>query len=579
MDVLPWWLRGGDAVEPLCTVSNMKRARNENKDNTHVLQQLIREELIENNHCVVVTMRPDARYHDHLAAAEEEMVQATSSALTAAQRQQIDEDAAALAAAQNAEQDVSVLPTLHVSDIARNILRHDVSCGRLVEEGPALWSVNTPCNGITYVRMRVALSSFPSHLIPWLPLFSFLATRVGNAEMDYRQLSQKLKMTTGGVRIGSDLVFSSETFGKANVELTLTVSALDRLAPAAVDTLFSILRSPRLTDRARVKTLISQRLLSVSQSLQEGAGSYARSAAVQALSSAHALSEGMGGLTQVGHSMQQLPNDDASEASLDNVISHLQHIATIISAHFSSHFSLQGGSGSRVCVSAQRSGVDPDLARALRSNLVDAPHAALDTAGHSDPLTSFSQKALSAPLYLSLPTQVNSVMRVHATAPYAHPSAPSLLVASRLMSSTCVRSSVLLHIPPRFYHSPWLLSDSSTNTFVRSAARACPHAATFRFIHMLCPAFVFSRHHNVCTRAGTAAAHRGALMGHFLSLRASKSIFFFVQIFTAWSAIGTQTAARPPMCSKHVLNGRRMRVSQTKTWPKYEIRLRIFPPV
>jgi Zn-dependent M16 (insulinase) family peptidase len=437
LDILPWWLRGGDAVEPLLTVRNMARARDQNKDNTRALQRLIQEELIDNKHSVVLTMRPDARYHERLVTAEEALVKGKAAAVTEEQRRQIDEDASALAAAQNAEQDVSVLPTLHVSDIAREISRHDVMCSRLVEEGPALWSVNAPCNGITYVRVRVSVPSFPSHLIPWLPLYSFLATRVGNAELDYRQLSQKLKMTTGGVRVGSDLVFSPDTFGSAKVELTLTVSALDRLAPASLDTMFSVLRSPRLTDRARVKTLVSQRLLSVSQSLQEGAGSYARSAAAQALSHAHALSEGMGGLTQVNHSMQLLPKDsDALDVSLDGIIHHLQCIASIVSAHFASSHCMTPGSGARVCVSAQRSGVDPELARALRFNLIEAPHAALDAAGHTDPVRSFAQRDLSAPLYLSLPTQVNSVVRVHATAPYSSPSAPALLLASRLMSST-----------------------------------------------------------------------------------------------------------------------------------------------
>ena len=472
VQVLPWWLRGGDAVEPLLTVRNMTRARDENKWNTLALQRVIQEELIENKHCVTLTMRPDARHHEHLAAAEDALVKAKAAAVTQAELRQIEDDAASLAAAQLAEQDVSVLPTLHVKDIARGISLHDVRCDRLLQDGPALWSVNSPCNGITYLRGRVSLNAFPPHLLPWLPLYSFLATRVGNAEMDYRQLSQKLKMTTGGVRVGSDLVFSPDTFGDARVDLTFTVSALDRLAPDAVHTLFSILRSPRLTDRARVQTLISQRLLSVSQSLQEGAGSYARSAAAQALSPAHALSEGMGGLTQVHHTMQQLPSDGVSDASLDSVVAHLQHIASIVSAHFSSSYAMDPVSNTRICVSAQRSGVHPDLQRALRANLVDTAHAALDATGHLDPVRSYASKALPAPLYLSLPTQVNSVVRVHATAPYAHPSAPSLLLASRLMSSTsaaytCIHISntaPLIPLPPV----------SSTSMFAKSAARAFP---------------------------------------------------------------------------------------------------------
>lgn len=414
----------------------MTRARNENKDNTLALQQLIREELIDNKHSVVLTMRPDHQYHERLAAAEQELVKTKAANLSEAQRLQIDEDAAVLIAAQNAVQDVSVLPTLHVSDIALEIARHDVTCDRLVEEGPLLWSVNAPCNGITYVRVRLSMKSFPPHLVPWLPLFTSLATRVGNEELDYRQLSQKLKMTTGGVRIGSNVVFSPAAFGDGKVELSLTVSALDRLAPAAVDTLFSILRSPRLSDAARVKTLISQRVLAVSQSLQEGAGSYARSAAAQALSRVHALAEGLDGLTQVSHCMQHLPKDDSSDEQIDHVISQLRLISRIISAHFSSSYSMDPSSSTRVCVSAQRSGVDSDLVRALRSNLVETPHAVLDSTGHCDALQWFAQKPLPAPLYLSLPTQVNSVARVHATAPYSHPSAPSLLLASKLMSST-----------------------------------------------------------------------------------------------------------------------------------------------
>ena len=50
VQVLPWWLRGGDAVEPLLTVRNMTRARDENKWNTLALQRVIQEELIENKH-------------------------------------------------------------------------------------------------------------------------------------------------------------------------------------------------------------------------------------------------------------------------------------------------------------------------------------------------------------------------------------------------------------------------------------------------------------------------------------------------------------------------------------------------
>jgi len=194
------------------------------------------------------------------------MVAAKAAAVPQEKWREIEEDARELAEVQNAEQDVSILPTLHVTDIARDISRHDVMVTpliqdpTLIQEGSALWSVNAPCNGITYIRVRAPLPALPSELVPWLPLYCYLATRVGDGDRDYRQLSQvgggggwrgmcvyscvcvcvcvcvsvfvraclhtcmthllqHLKLTTGGARIGTDLVFSTHAFGSAQVEL------------------------------------------------------------------------------------------------------------------------------------------------------------------------------------------------------------------------------------------------------------------------------------------------------------------------------------------------------------------------
>jgi Zn-dependent M16 (insulinase) family peptidase len=63
---------------------------------------------------------------------------------------------------------------------------------------PVQWD-DQPTNGIVYVNMVYDTAELPAHLRPYLPLFCSLLTSLGTADMDFQQLAEAIKSSTGGV--------------------------------------------------------------------------------------------------------------------------------------------------------------------------------------------------------------------------------------------------------------------------------------------------------------------------------------------------------------------------------------------
>lgn len=60
-------------------------------------------------------------------------------------------------------------------------------------------TVPQPTNGLTYFRAIASLNDLPSELQPYVPLFCNVMGSMGAANMDYRQLAQKIESHTGGI--------------------------------------------------------------------------------------------------------------------------------------------------------------------------------------------------------------------------------------------------------------------------------------------------------------------------------------------------------------------------------------------
>lgn len=147
MRLLGPWIHSGDPVTPLLLTRDLDRLRAEVAAGPF-FQNLIRRQFLDNPHRVTLTLKPDPERKVREDKEVADNLQALAARLTPEQKQQIVEQAQELQEAQEMEEDLSVLPTLELSDIPAE--ESPVPSREEKIEGVALsWFVH-PTNGIVY---------------------------------------------------------------------------------------------------------------------------------------------------------------------------------------------------------------------------------------------------------------------------------------------------------------------------------------------------------------------------------------------------------------------------------------------
>lgn len=251
--------------------------------------------------------------------------------MTAEMKAEVVELAKQLKAAQDRPQPVELLPTLTVADIP-TVMERVESVSKPVAGAHVQWN-DQPTNGITYVNMLYDTAELPAHLQPYLPLFCSLLTELGTADMDFQQLAEAIKSSTGGV--GAQMVGYTATGDLDDYRPALSVSSscLDRNLPAMfalLEALASQAGGVRWHDEpGRMKTLLTRRAAALASSVASQGLSYATAHAAAGLTPENAADNEEGGLPHVIF-MQGLVGAGADPTALEPqgaVPSALQEIA------------------------------------------------------------------------------------------------------------------------------------------------------------------------------------------------------------------------------------------------------------
>src|SRR5712664_3201847 len=180
---------GGDPYTPLnldADLEHLEQARREGR----FFENLIAAELLDNQHRGLLIREPDPDREERKRRKERERLAANEATLTEEDRARIVADALRLKADQEAKQDLTVLPSLELSDIP---MRFDEVASRKVDLGPAtLEFFPLPTNGITYLDIRSDFAALSQDLKDLLPLFSRLFTQMGAAGQDYVQIANRI---------------------------------------------------------------------------------------------------------------------------------------------------------------------------------------------------------------------------------------------------------------------------------------------------------------------------------------------------------------------------------------------------
>ena len=277
--------------------------------------------------------------------------------ISAQEKKKIILDTVNLESEQEAEEDISCLPTLQLSDIPAD--EHIVEPAICEDDGIPLQWFDQPTNGISYFNASVDISSVPGELKPYVPLFCTILTRVGAAGYDYTQMSERIEAHTGGVSAEASVWEELTNLDSYREVVGFSSKTLVRKHDEMFDILADIFKAPDFSDTKRVHTLIGQIKTSMENSVPASGHNYARGLAALHLTPAARLRESWDGIHQL-----QLIKGLAQKN--ENELEDFVHKMESIKEH------LLNGTRMKACVVAEKRDFD-SMSKAMKPFLSSMP--------------------------------------------------------------------------------------------------------------------------------------------------------------------------------------------------------------
>ena len=419
----PGWFNGEDPLEALAwndTVAAFK-AKYAKKG---YLEGLLKKYLL-NDRTLIFTMEPSLTYGDELAAEESARLASKVSEVSRnvgdkAAEQFSKRDRLLVEAQENArDQDLSCLPSVSVQDIPRRALKKSVRTSSL-DDVQIQWR-ETNTNGLTYFRAINLLEGLPQELRMLIPLFTECILRLGTKDKSMEELEDMIKLKTGGIGASYFSSTSPHDIHHSTEGISLSGYALDANIPAMYDLLRIVLHETNFDGteaESQIRQLLQTGATGALDAVASSGNSYARQYAEAGLTNHGALSEQIGGLTQIQY-RAGLAQRHPSEG-LGDIITKLRAIH---------NFAISKSSNFRAAITCGHDSVSKNEA-AFSSFLSKLPSL-------TNPSTSrypSGTDVVNSKTFFPLPYQVYYSALALRTVPYSDGSGASLQVLSQLLT-------------------------------------------------------------------------------------------------------------------------------------------------
>ncbi|HWS23821.1 MAG TPA: insulinase family protein [Anaerolineales bacterium] len=248
------WLYGGDPIRAMRFENDFIQMR-EKVQNKEYLTGLVRRYLLENKNAATVTLNPDPNEGNRREKVEQDRLAKVKESLSKDQLTRIIEVTKELKKRQetpDSEEALASIPALSIEDLDK--------FSKLVtsSEKDGVFHHDIPTNGIFYLDIGFDMSGIPIDLIPYVGLLGKVLLEMGTAKRDYIELTQKIGLETGGIRVAHLLSEKYQQDGQS-LYFFLRSKSLPNNAAALFDLLQEILTSPQFNQRDRFKQLLTER--------------------------------------------------------------------------------------------------------------------------------------------------------------------------------------------------------------------------------------------------------------------------------------------------------------------------------
>jgi len=291
------WNHNGDLIQSLRINDAVQRFITRMKRDPKYLQKLIEIYFSKNNHKLTVTMLPDEKYDEKKMFAEQELLDSQLKNFSDEEKEQIFINGQLLLADQEREDDVGVLPTLHIKDLKGEVEKFDLF--HLEISGVPLQISVQPTNGIFYYRAIFNTHALPNELKQFLPIFNYVVSRMGTQNYDFRIFDHMMELRTGGLNFMNHIAEHKSNELAYEQGILIESYCLNRHANDMWKLWTELLNNVRLKDPWRFKTLIKMKAADLTDGISHAGHMYAMSSAASLISPTSRMKENLSGLQYI----------------------------------------------------------------------------------------------------------------------------------------------------------------------------------------------------------------------------------------------------------------------------------------
>ncbi|MBT3437911.1 MAG: peptidase M16 [Oceanospirillaceae bacterium] len=423
LSALPAAIHGGDPLAALY-LDPVLLALGEAIKDRGFIPQLINQLLLNNSHCVRLTLAPDEAFAERRDHAEKQRLQQLLDAMDEAEQQQVVSQTQALLERQAQEDDVDLLPQVTRDDIP---LTQAIASPSVQNKDLGWQFYGTGTNGLVYHQLVIDWPKVDKETLPYLNLLSQLMTEVGIGDDDYLTIQARQAAVCGSLSAYLSYRGSAADADQLSAYFIMSTKGLVSQQPAMVELLKQTLLNTRFDEQQRIKELVGQLRSRRQQSVGQSGHSFALGAASQNMSAGANLQFNLSGLQGVLW-LQQLDDGLADDSNLQDLCERLTALHQDLCGQ-----ALQLAS---VAEEQQVEVVEQVFTRAFNAH-VGALKGDLSWAYDQGTKTPTTVKQL-----WTTNTQVNYCARSFATVTSAHPHAAALVVLGEILRNGYLHRAV-----------------------------------------------------------------------------------------------------------------------------------------
>ncbi|XP_022201807.2 presequence protease, mitochondrial [Nilaparvata lugens] len=305
------WNHGGSVRTLLNVNDRLTSLKKDMTDDSKYLQKIVEKYLKNNSHRLILTMSPKENFDSILQQEESDLLKTKIESLEEKDIEAMRSTNLLLKDHQDKKDDVSVLPTLTMADINKEIERVDLK--NITLSGVPVQMSLQPTNGLVYVRGLINAHHLSDECKLMLPLFCHVATEMGTASKDYREMDLLIKSVSESFNFSHNIVESLNNVRGFEESVMFSSFCLNRNLEEMLSLWLGLFHYMAVDQAERFKTLVTILAADCLNGIADQGHAYSMNLASSLVSPAFQRKELSSGITYV-KKLQEIAQSDPEES-------------------------------------------------------------------------------------------------------------------------------------------------------------------------------------------------------------------------------------------------------------------------